>query len=50
MAEICSFLWLLKSSILYSRPVQAHLDKMEKINRMVSAVMDRFGRVELLHV
>ena len=29
-------------------PVQAHLGKMEEINRMVSAVMDRFGRIDIL--
>ncbi len=29
-------------------PVQAHLGKMEEINRMVSAVMDKFGRIDIL--
>ena len=29
-------------------PVQAHLGRMEEINRMVSAVMDRFGRIDIL--
>jgi NAD(P)-dependent dehydrogenase (short-subunit alcohol dehydrogenase family) len=29
-------------------PVQAHLGKMEEINRMVTTVMDRFGRIDIL--
>jgi len=29
-------------------PVQAHLGKMEEINRMVSTVMDRFGKIDIL--
>ena len=29
-------------------PVSAHLGKMEEIERMVSAVMDRFGRIDIL--
>ncbi len=29
-------------------PVQAHLGKMEEINRMVRTVMDRFGRIDIL--
>ena len=29
-------------------PVQAHLGKMEEINRMVCAVMDKFGRIDIL--
>ena len=29
-------------------PVQAHLGKMEEINRMVKAVLDRFGRIDIL--
>jgi NAD(P)-dependent dehydrogenase (short-subunit alcohol dehydrogenase family) len=29
-------------------PVQAHLGKMEEINRMVSTVKDKFGRIDIL--
>jgi len=29
-------------------PVQAHLGKMEEINRMVNTVMDKFGRIDIL--
>jgi NAD(P)-dependent dehydrogenase (short-subunit alcohol dehydrogenase family) len=29
-------------------PIQAHLGKVEEINRMVSTVMDRFGRIDIL--
>jgi len=29
-------------------PVQAHLGKMEEINRMVATVMDKFGRIDIL--
>ena len=29
-------------------PVPAHLGKMEEINRMVSAVMEKFGRIDIL--
>jgi len=29
-------------------PIQAHLGKMEEINRMVSTVMDNFGRIDIL--
>jgi NAD(P)-dependent dehydrogenase (short-subunit alcohol dehydrogenase family) len=29
-------------------PVQAHLGKMEEISRMVSTVMDKFGRIDIL--
>ena len=29
-------------------PVQAHLGKMDEINRMVSAVMERLGRIDIL--
>jgi len=29
-------------------PLQAHLGKMEEINRMVSAVVDKFGRIDIL--
>jgi len=29
-------------------PVPAHLGKMQEINRMVSAVMDKFGRIDIL--
>ena len=29
-------------------PIQAHLGKMEEINRMVGLVMDRFGRIDIL--
>jgi NAD(P)-dependent dehydrogenase (short-subunit alcohol dehydrogenase family) len=29
-------------------PVQAHLGKMEEINRMVGTVMDKFGRIDIL--
>ena len=29
-------------------PVQAHLGKMDEINRMVGTVMDRFGRIDIL--
>jgi NAD(P)-dependent dehydrogenase (short-subunit alcohol dehydrogenase family) len=29
-------------------PVQAHLGKMEEINRMVKTVMDEFGRIDIL--
>ena len=29
-------------------PIQAHLGKMEEINRMVSTVMERFGRIDIL--
>jgi NAD(P)-dependent dehydrogenase (short-subunit alcohol dehydrogenase family) len=29
-------------------PVQAHLGKIEEINRMVSTVMDRFGKIDVL--
>jgi NAD(P)-dependent dehydrogenase (short-subunit alcohol dehydrogenase family) len=29
-------------------PVQAHLGKMEEISRMVSTVMDRFGKIDIL--
>ena len=29
-------------------PIQAHLGKMEEINRMVKTVMDKFGRIDIL--
>src|SRR4030067_1419772 len=29
-------------------PVQAHLGKMEEINRMVNTVRDKFGRIDIL--
>jgi NAD(P)-dependent dehydrogenase (short-subunit alcohol dehydrogenase family) len=29
-------------------PVQAHLGKMEEINKMVSTVMDKFGKIDIL--
>ena len=29
-------------------PVQAHLGKMEEINRMVNTMMDKFGRIDIL--
>jgi NAD(P)-dependent dehydrogenase (short-subunit alcohol dehydrogenase family) len=29
-------------------PLQSHLGKMEEINRMVSAVMDKFGKIDIL--
>ncbi|MGZ3806197.1 MAG: SDR family NAD(P)-dependent oxidoreductase [Pseudobdellovibrionaceae bacterium] len=29
-------------------PLQSHLGKMEEINRMISAVMDKFGKIDIL--
>ena len=38
----------IKASSGEAFPVQAHLGKMEEINRMVKAVLDKFGRIDIL--